>query len=84
MAKHSHTFVEEYEGHVGFGFDRETDERTLTYYLQKFSDDRLMALMRERMSDEDMETLFDLIARLMKRYLSEEEYHRYFLRDEEE
>jgi hypothetical protein len=84
MAKHSHTFVEEYEGHLGFGFDRKTDELTLTYYLQKFSDDRLMTLMRERMSDVDMETLFDLIARLMKRYLSEEEYHRYFLRDEEE
>lgn len=84
MGKHSHAFVEEYEGYVGFGFDRKTDELTLTYYLQKFSDDRLMTLMRERMSDVDMEALFDLIARLMKQYLSEEEYHRYFLRDEEE
>ena len=83
MEKHSHTFVEEHEGNVGFGFDRETDEYTLTYYLQKFSDDRLMALLRGRMSDEDMEALFDLIALLMKRYLTEEEYHTYFLRDEE-
>ncbi|MBW1763489.1 MAG: cytoplasmic protein, partial [Deltaproteobacteria bacterium] len=38
MAAHSHKFVEEYEGLVGFGMDRETDENTLIYYLQKFSD----------------------------------------------
>ena len=84
MPIHSHRFVEEYDGLVGFGLDRETDEHTLTYYLQKFSDDRLFGLMRKRMSDEEMEGLFDHVARLLKRHLSEEEYHRYFLRDEEE
>ena len=84
MAGHSHTFVEKYKGHVGFGFERQVDEFTLTYYLQKFSDDRLMALIRARMSDGDMEALFDLVCRLMKRYLTEEEYHRYFLKDKEE
>jgi hypothetical protein len=84
MPKHSHRFVEEYDGLVGFGLDRETDEHTLTYYLQKFSDDRLFGLMRKRMSDEEMEGLFDHVARLLKRHLSEEEYHHYFLLDEEE
>lgn len=84
MPKHSHRFVEEYDGLVGFGLDRETDEHTLTYYLQKFSDDRLFGLMRKRMSDEEMEGLFDHVARLLKRHLSEEEYHLYFLLDEEE
>ena len=44
MAKHTHEFVETYDGLVGFGMDRETDGYTLTYYLQKFSDDDLMAL----------------------------------------
>jgi hypothetical protein len=29
-----------------FGLDREGDAHTITYYLQKFSDDTLMALMR--------------------------------------
>ncbi len=84
MTKHSHNFVEEYDGLVGFGLDRETDEYTLTYYLQKFSDDRLMALIRGRMSDSELEELFDLIARLMKTNMSEEEYHKYFLKDGEE
>jgi hypothetical protein len=82
MSKHSHRFVEEYDGLVGFGLDRETDEHTLTYYLQKFSDDRLFGLIRKRMSDEELEGLFDRVAGLMKRHLSEEEYHRYFLMDE--
>ena len=83
MAKHSHRFVEEYDGFVGIGFSREVDESTLTYYLQKFSDDDLMAVIRKRMSDSDIEALFDLLSRLMKQYLSEEEYHRFFLKDEE-
>ena len=84
MSTHSHRFVEDYDGLVGFGFSRETDEHTITYYLQKFSDDHLMALLRSRLSQTDMEALFDLITLLMKRYLTEEEYHRYFLKDEED
>jgi len=81
MANHSHRFVEEYDGLVGFGLDRETDELTLTYYLQKFSDDDLMATIRTRMSDADLRALFDLVAGLLKTYLSDEEYHTHFLKD---
>jgi hypothetical protein len=83
MTKHSHRFVEEYDGLVGFGLDRKANEATLTWYIQKFSDDQHMAVMRERMSDEDLETLFNLLGRLLKTYLSEEEYHLIFLKDEE-
>jgi hypothetical protein len=75
--------VEEYDGLVAFGLGREEDENTLTYYLQKFSDDDLMALIRGRMSDEDLETLFNLLGRLMNQYLTDEEYHRVFLKDEQ-
>ena len=83
MSKHSHRFVEEYDGFVGFGFSREVDESSLTYYLQKFSDDQVMALMRSRMSASDMEALLDMLTRLMKTYLTEEEYHRCFLKDDD-
>jgi hypothetical protein len=82
MSKHSHRFVEEYDGLVGFGLTREGDEHALTYYLQKFSDDELMALIRGRMSDADMQELFNLLGRLLKTYLNDEEYHNYFLKDE--
>ena len=81
--QHSHRFVEEYDGLVGFGFSRDVDEHTLTYYLQKFSDDQFMETIRGRMSDTDMEALFDMLTRLMKQYLTEEEYHRHFLKDKE-
>ena len=42
MPAHKHTFVEEYDGIVAFGLSREVDEKSLIYYLQKFSDDDLL------------------------------------------
>ncbi len=83
MAKHSHRFVEDYDGLVGFGLDRETDECTVICYLQKFSDDGLMAVLRRRMSDEDLEAVFTFLGELLKKHLSEEEYHALFLKDED-
>ncbi|MGD8701376.1 MAG: cytoplasmic protein [Desulfosarcina sp.] len=81
MPNHSHHFVETFEGFVGFGLNRESDMDTVTYYLQKFSDDHLMALLRNRLSDDERQSIFDLISDLLRRHLSEEEYHRYFLKD---
>ena len=82
MTMHKHDFVETYQGLIGYGADRETDENTIIYYLQKFSDDRLMALITKRMTDEEMLELFELISRLLKNNLTEPEYHRLFLRDD--
>ena len=80
---HTHNFVEKYQGLVGYGADRETDENTLIYYLQKFSDDKFMALLTKRMTDAEMLELFDLINRLLKNHLTEVEYHRLFLKDDQ-
>lgn len=82
MPKHTHDFVESYQGLVGYGADRETDENTLIFYMQKFSDDRFMSLITKRMTDEEMLELFDLLNRLLKNHLTEAEYHRLFLKDE--
>ena len=84
MPLHTHNFVETYEGLVGYGFDRETDENTVKYYLQKFSDDGFMALMTSRMTDAELLELFDLINRLLKTHLSQVEYHEMFLKDDHE
>ena len=81
MEKHSHRFVETYQGLVGFGLDRDTDEKTLIYYLQKFSDDRFLQALTKRLSDTELEEIMQLIFRVMKTHLSEEEYHRLFLKD---
>ena len=81
MAKHSHEFVETYDGLIGFGLDRETDENTVICYLQKFSDDTLLNLLRKRLTDEELSDVFTLISRILKAHLSEAEYHHYFLKD---
>jgi hypothetical protein len=82
MTLHSHGFVEAYKGLVGFGLNRETDENTIIYYLQKFSDDTLMQVMRSRLSDSDLAALFDILSDLLRNHLTEDEYHRLFLKEE--
>ena len=82
MPTHTHNFVETYDGLVGYGADRETDENTVVYYLQKFSDDKFMALMAKRMTDAELLELFDLINRLLKTHLTESEYHTLFLKED--
>ena len=79
---HTHNFVENYQGLVGYGADRETDENTIIYYLQKFSDDQFIKILTKRMADEELQELFDFINRLLKRHITEDEYHRLFLKDE--
>jgi hypothetical protein len=82
MTIHSHNFVETYEGLVGFGADRQTDENTVVYYLQKFSDDHLMKTIIKRLSDEELSEIFGLITRLLKNHLVDNEYHNFFLKEE--
>jgi len=81
MSRYRHDFVDKYQGMMAFGYSREEDERSLIVFLQKFSDDDLMELLRSRVSDSEIENLVDLLMGLMKKHLSEEEYHRYFLKD---
>lgn len=80
MTHHSHTFVETYDGLVAFGLNRETDEHTIIYYLQKFSDDALMHHIVKRLSNEELKEIFNLISKLLKTHLSEDEYHNQFLK----
>ena len=81
MKRHSHKFVETYEGLVGFGADRETDENTVVYYLQKFSDDLMMKTLIKRLSEDELSEIFNLMTRLLKSHLSETEYHNLFLKE---
>lgn len=82
MNRHTHQFVETYDGLVGFGLDRETDEKTVICYLQTFSDDAVMAALAKRLDDVELGEIFDLINRLLRRHFTEAEYHRLFLKEE--
>jgi len=73
--------VESYQGPVAFGLSREVDEASLIVYLQKFSDDRAMEVLRNRLSDEEIREVHDRITDLLKKHLTHEEYHRFFLHE---
>ncbi|MFH2060556.1 MAG: cytoplasmic protein [Pseudomonadota bacterium] len=81
MKKDTHHFIHEYKGLGALGFDRETDEETLMFYLQKFSEDSLLNLMIPRLLDEEIEDIYLMINKTLKRHLSEHEYHTVFLKD---
>ena len=81
MTKHSHGFVETFDGILGYGLDRQSDEDTVQVYLQKFSDDGLMKTILKRMTDDDLTEVFEIISKMLKKYLTEPEYHRLFLKE---
>ena len=81
MKKDTHRFIHEYKGLGALGFDRETDEETLMFYLQKFSEDSLLKLMIPRLSNQEIENIYLMINSTLKRHLSEDEYHTVFLKD---
>jgi hypothetical protein len=84
VAKHTHFFVETFDGFSGYGLDRQTDEDTVELYLQKFSDDHLMETILKRMTDGDLSEVFEVISKMLHKYLTEPEYHRLFLKEERE
>ena len=83
MAKHSHRFVETFDGILGYGLDRQSNEDTVQLYLQKFSDDHLMKTILKRMTDDDLTGVFEITSKMLTKYLTEPEYHQLFLKEEE-
>ena len=83
MKKETHHFIRQYSGLAAFGLDDDTDRETLKFYLQKFSEDRFMDLLVPRLSSDEVEGLYTLINTLLKRHLTEDEYHCVFLKDRE-
>ena len=81
MKKDSHNFIQEYDGLAAFGLNRATDEETLMFYLQKFSEDQFMKAMLPRLSQEELEEIYQLINDKLKQHFTEDEYHALFLKD---
>ena len=84
MTKHSHRFVETFDDFLGYGLDRSPNESTVQVYLQKFSDDHLMKTILPRMTDDDLNEIFEITNRMMKKYLTEPEYHQLFLKEDKQ
>ena len=83
ITKHSHRFVETFEGFSGYGLDRQSNQNTVQLYLQKFSDDHLMKTILKRMTDDDLTEIFEITSKMLKKHLTEPEYHQLFLKEEE-
>jgi len=81
MKQDTHNFVHQYKGLGAFGMNRETDEETIMFYLQKFSEDIFMSKFIPRLKDQELEEIYELINRLLKKHFSEDEYHTLFLKD---
>jgi len=62
-----------------FGLDRSTDERSLAAFLAIFARPGLLDALTPRMSDAELHGLVDTLTGLLRRHLSEEEYHSLFL-----
>ncbi|MDA3789961.1 MAG: cytoplasmic protein [Desulfobacula sp.] len=81
MKKDTHNFIQEYKGLGAFGLDRETDEETIMFYLQKFSEDSFLKAFIPRLTDQELEEIYLFINDKLKQHLSENEYHSLFLKD---
>lgn len=81
MRKDTHNFIQEYKGLGAFGLDRETDEETIMFYLQKFSEDSFLKAFISRLSDLELEEIYFFINKNLKQHISENEYHTLFLKD---
>ena len=79
--KYFHRFVESYDGFIGFGWDRETDENSIICYLQMFSDDLLLKNLVKKLSDDELNEIHMMINRLLKAHLNDSQYHKLFLKE---
>lgn len=66
---------------MAFGFDRETDERSLTLFLDRFARPELLDVLLPRLTESEITGLLDQLSKLLQSHLQESEYHRLFLRD---
>ncbi len=82
MKKDKHNFIQNYKGLGAFGLDRQTDEETIMFYLQKFSEDSFLKEFIPRLTDSELEEIYLSINKKLKKHLIEEEYHTLFLKDE--
>ncbi|THB81778.1 MAG: cytoplasmic protein [Desulfobacteraceae bacterium] len=81
MKKDTHEFIQTYTGLGAFGMGRDTDEETIMFYLQKFSEDSFLKTLLPRLSDGELEEIYSFVHRFLKNHLSEDEYHAVFLKD---
>ena len=64
---------------ICFGFDRDTDERSLRMFLRRFAADEVLDVIVPRLQDEEFEKIVAYCNSILHRHLNKKEYHRLFL-----
>lgn len=67
---------------ICFGLTDELDRQSLAMFLKLGGQDEFAKLFAERLSSEEIIRFVDDFMTLLRRHLSENEYHRIFLGDE--
>jgi hypothetical protein len=67
---------------ICFGLNQQLDQQSLSSFLQLAGRKEFADLLSQRLSEQDIHAFVDFITGILKRNLSEEEYHRLFLQDE--
>lgn len=67
---------------ICFGLSQELDTSSCALYLQLLGRKPFAETFAARLSSQEIELLVDTIGSLMRRHLSEQEYHRLFLCDD--
>ncbi len=62
-----------------FGLNRQEDERSLADFLRLFAEPRLTSTLVPRMSDQEISDIVAMLSAILRRHLSEKEYHALFL-----
>ena len=68
---------------ICFGLSEELDTESCAAYLQLLGRKEFAEMFSERLSSEEIEILVDMIASLLHRHLSKQEYHRLFLLEQD-
>lgn len=64
---------------ICFGLNRQTDEKSLQYFIRTFARPELLEVLVPRMTDAEISALLDDLSSLMARHFKEKEYHSLFL-----
>lgn len=76
-----HSSADQTATSICFGMNRDLDEQSLAVFLQRATSDELLDSLIPRLAEDEVAKVVDFLTGLMRKHLSEQEYHQLFLDD---
>ncbi len=67
---------------ICFGLNQQLDQQSFSFFLQLAGRQEFSDFLSQRLSEQEIHSFINFFTGILKRNLSEEEYHRLFLQDE--